>query len=45
MNITRPLSYTVTAEDQSKMTTYGKSLLTLKKESDISIHMPMNWGR
>ena len=35
VNITRPLSYTVTAEDQSKMTTYGKSLLTLKKESDI----------
>lgn len=35
VNITRTLSYTVTAEDQSKMTTYGKSLLTLKKESDI----------
>lgn len=34
-SITRPLNYEVTAEDQSKLSTYAKSLIYLKQNSDI----------
>lgn len=34
-SITRPLNYEVSASDQSKLSTYAKSLIDLKKNSDI----------
>ncbi len=34
-NMTRPLTYTVLEEDSARMTTYGKSILTLKENGDI----------
>lgn len=34
-SITRPLNYQVTEEDQSKLSTYAKSLIHLKQNSDI----------
>lgn len=34
-SITRPLNYEVTAEDQSKLSTYAKSLISLKQNANI----------
>ncbi len=35
VNMTRPLNYPITEEDSAKLTTYCKSILTLKENSDI----------
>lgn len=35
VNMTRALKYEIAAEDQAKLTTYAKSILELKKNSDV----------